>query len=131
MCFEVRLIFFFFLWPRLWHMELPRLGVESELQMLSHATATATPVLSRICDLSWSLWQAPSLTHWPRPGIEPMPSRALRWVLKLLSHNGNSDQINLNQFFLAISIACGSSWARDWTLTTAATRATTVTSLDL
>ena len=33
---------FFFLGPYLWHMEVPRLGVESELQVLAYATTTAT-----------------------------------------------------------------------------------------
>ena len=33
--------FFFFLGPYLWHMEVPRLGVESELQLLAYATAPA------------------------------------------------------------------------------------------
>jgi len=32
-------------------MEVPRLGVESELQLLAFATATATPDASCICDL--------------------------------------------------------------------------------
>ena len=31
-------------------MEVPRLGVQSELQMLAYTTATATQDLSRICD---------------------------------------------------------------------------------
>ena len=35
--------FFFFLGPHLWHMEVPRLGVESELQSLAYTTATAMP----------------------------------------------------------------------------------------
>ena len=34
--------FFFFLGPHLWHMEVPRLGVKSELQVLAYTTATAT-----------------------------------------------------------------------------------------
>ena len=33
---------FCFLGPHLWHMEVPRLGVESELQLPAYATATAT-----------------------------------------------------------------------------------------
>ena len=33
---------------------------------------------------------AGSLTHWARPGIEPVSSWRLCWVLSLLSHNGNS-----------------------------------------
>ena len=39
------------------HMEIPRLGVKSELQLLACATATATPDLSCICDLHHSSWQ--------------------------------------------------------------------------
>ena len=38
-------------------MEVPRLGVELELQLLAYATATAMPDLSRICDLHHSLQQ--------------------------------------------------------------------------
>ena len=39
------------------HMEVPRLGVELELQLLAYATATATLDQSRICDLNHSSWQ--------------------------------------------------------------------------
>ena len=43
-------LFFFFisLGQHLWHMEVPRLGVESELQLLAYATATAM-LLSELC----------------------------------------------------------------------------------
>ena len=34
--------FFFFLGLNLWHMEVPRLGVQFELQLLAYTTATAT-----------------------------------------------------------------------------------------
>ena len=40
-----------FLGPHLWHMEVPRLGVKSELQLLAYTTATAMPDLSSVCDL--------------------------------------------------------------------------------
>ena len=43
--------FFFFLGLYLQHMEVPRLGVELELQLLVYTTATATQDLSCICDL--------------------------------------------------------------------------------
>ena len=33
-----------FLGPHLWHMEVSRLGVESEVQLPAYNTATATPV---------------------------------------------------------------------------------------
>ena len=49
----------FFLGPHVRHMEVPRLGVESELQMPAYATATATRDLSHVCDLHHSSQQ-----HW-------------------------------------------------------------------
>ena len=44
-------LFIVFLGPHPWHMEVPRLGVESELQLPAYTAATATPDPSRICDL--------------------------------------------------------------------------------
>ena len=38
-------------------MEVPRLGVKSEPQLLAYATAIATQDQSRIFDLQCSLWQ--------------------------------------------------------------------------
>ena len=35
------------------NMEVPRLGVKSELQLPAHATATATPVPSHVCNLHY------------------------------------------------------------------------------
>ena len=40
-------------------MEVPRLGVELELQLLAYTTDTATRDPNPICDLCLSLWQ-----HW-------------------------------------------------------------------
>ena len=48
---------FVFLGPHLWHMEIPRLGVHSELQLPACTTATATPDPSRVFDLHPSSWQ--------------------------------------------------------------------------
>ena len=42
-------------------MEVLRLGVESELQLPTYTTATATPDSSRILDLHRGLWQHPIL----------------------------------------------------------------------
>ena len=36
------LTLFLFLGPHPWHMEVPQLGIQSELQLLAYATATAT-----------------------------------------------------------------------------------------
>ena len=83
----ISLIFFFFLWPHLQHMEVPRLAIESELQFLAFAAAIATPDLSCIFHLyhsSQKCWILNSL-------IEARAfSRTLCRVLNPLSHNGNS-----------------------------------------
>ena len=38
-------------------MEVPRIGVQSELELLAYATATAMPDSSHICDLRHSSWE--------------------------------------------------------------------------
>ena len=48
-------VFFGFLGPYPWHMEVPRLGVKSEL--LAFTTATGTQDPSRFCNLHHSSWQ--------------------------------------------------------------------------
>ena len=44
-------LFFCFWGPHPWHMDIPRLGVNSELQLLTYATTTAMRDLTHICDL--------------------------------------------------------------------------------
>ena len=57
---SIYLFFLFcFLGPHPRHVEVPRLGVELELQLLAYATATAVRDLSHVCDLHHSSWQ-----HW-------------------------------------------------------------------
>ena len=54
----MELFFFFsFLGPHLRHVEVPRLGVKSELQLPADTTATATPDWSHVFDLHHSSWQ--------------------------------------------------------------------------
>ena len=56
--FFLSFFFFFYLFRATpWHMEIPRLGVNLELQLPAYTTATATQVLSHICELHHSLWQ--------------------------------------------------------------------------
>ena len=50
-------LFFDFLEPHLWHMEVPRLGVKSEAWLLACNTGTAMPDLSCIWNLHHSSWQ--------------------------------------------------------------------------
>ena len=57
--FFILFYFFCFLEPHLQHIEVPRLGVELELQLPAYATATATAMqdLRCICDLHHSSHQ--------------------------------------------------------------------------
>ena len=68
------LIFFFFLFlcPHLWHMEVPRLEVESELHQLASTTATAMGDLSHSCNLHYGMFAA--IIHCVTPGAEPASS---------------------------------------------------------
>ena len=50
-------LFFGFLGSHLRHMEIPRLGVESGLQLPVYTTATAALDLSHFCNLHHSSWQ--------------------------------------------------------------------------
>ena len=56
LCLHMTIFFFlsFFLWPHVHRMEVPRLGVESELQLPAYATATAMQDLSCMCNLHHS-----------------------------------------------------------------------------
>ena len=84
------LFFFCFLGPHLWHTEVPRLGVESELQLLAYTIATAMQDPSHICELHHSTiahGNTGSLTHWARPGIEPTFS----WIqVKFVTHRATT-----------------------------------------
>ena len=79
----MNLFFFFcFLGLHLWHMEVPRLGVELELQLPAYSTATAKPDPSHVFNLHHSSWQ-----HWildllieARDGTHvPMVARRVRY----------------------------------------------------
>ena len=61
----------------MWHMEIPKLGGELELQLLAYVTAIATPDPSRVCANATACGNAGSLTTLMRPGIEPMSL----WIL--------------------------------------------------
>ena len=55
------------------HLEVPRLGVESELQPLAHARTTATQDLSCVCNLYHSSWQRQILNPERGQGSNPKP----------------------------------------------------------
>ena len=54
---HAKIAFFFFLGPYPQHMEVPKLGVKSELQLPAYTTAIAMPDLSCICALRCSSQQ--------------------------------------------------------------------------
>ena len=70
------LLFFFLFRATLVHMEVLRLGVESELQVSAHATATATPDPSHICDPHHSSWQR----QIPNPPSEARDKPTPSWI---------------------------------------------------
>ena len=79
---SLRFTFLYFLWPHLRHMEVPRLGLESELQLPACTTATAIPDLSCICDLCCSCsWQYQSFNPLSEARYWTCILTEARWVL--------------------------------------------------
>ena len=82
-------------------MEVPRLGVQSELQLPAYNTATATPDPSRVCDLRHSSRQHQILNPLSeaRDGTQILVDTSQ--VLNLLCYNENS------KFILFLWNGCG------------------------
>ena len=80
----------FFLQPHLWHMNIPRRGIKSELQLPACATAPTPPDVSCTCDLWRSLRQHPILHPLNKDGNQTRLLRDTSRILNPLSHNGNS-----------------------------------------
>ena len=68
-------------------MEVPGLGVKSELQLQGYATATATPDLSHMCDLCCSLQQRQILNPLKEARDRTASSQGQCWVFNPLCHN--------------------------------------------
>ena len=107
-------LLFFFLWPHLQHMEVPRLGVESELQLLACTTATATQDLSHICGLSCSLQQCWILNPLSEDKDGTCILMDTNRVLNLLSHNRNSRIVQISACW-GVGVDEGQLW--EWDLT--------------
>ena len=84
-----------FLGPYLRHMEVPRLRVESELQLPAYSTATAMWDPRLVCELHCSLWLHQILNQLSKARDQTCILLDTRWVHKLRSHNGNSQQSDL------------------------------------
>ena len=70
-------------------MDVPGLGVESELQLLAYTTAMAMLDLSRICDLQRSLWQSRTLNTVSEAKDQTCILMDTSRALSQLSHSGN------------------------------------------
>ena len=92
--------FFFFLQLHMQHMEVPGPGVRSELQLQPTPQPQQCQIWAASVTYATACGNAGSLTHWTRTGTELASPQTLRWVLNLLSHNGNS----LGQYTLRCSI---------------------------
>ena len=88
-------------------MEVPRLEVELELQLLAYATVTAMQDLSYIYDLCHSSWQCRILNPLNEVRDRTHNLMDTSWVHNPLSHSGNCTWIFLNCSFVWI-------YSKDW-----------------
>ena len=99
---------FVFLGPHPWHMDIPRLGVESELQLLAYATARAMADLSHICNPHHCLqpcWIFLSTEQGQGLNLHPVYTG---WILNPLIHNGNPRKfVTLTSLSLWLSVMAG------------------------
>ena len=79
----------------LWHMEVPRLGFEWELQLQAYTISTAIPDPGPIHDLHPCLKQPQILNPLSKARYQTHILKDTSGVLNPLSHNGNS---SLNYF---------------------------------
>ena len=81
---EYFLFFIFICWSflglRLWHMEIPRLGIYSELQVPAYTTAHETRDLSCVCDLHHSSQQRLILHPWSKARDHTLILMATSWL---------------------------------------------------
>ena len=97
-CLEVELLFvrFCILGLHLRHMEVLRLGVESEQQLPAYATATAMPDLSHVCNLHHSSWQHLILNPLSETRDRTHILMDTSQVCNPLSHKGNPLELLFN-----------------------------------
>ena len=74
------LFLFCFLGPNPQHMEVPRLGVELELQLLAYITAIAMRIGAASATYTTAHSSARSSTHWARPGIKLASRIRFHWA---------------------------------------------------
>ena len=104
--------FNFFLGPHLWHMEVPKLGVELNQSYSCWPTPQPQQLGSRAASVTCTTahGNARSLTHWWRPGIKLASLWILvgfinRWVMKGITRASFLNLYN-NFFFYWLSSLC-------------------------
>ena len=78
-------------------MEVPRLGVESELQLPAYTRATATPDPAASATYTTAHGNAGYLTHWERPLIKPATSWFLVRFVNHWATMGTPSSLILNR----------------------------------
>ena len=122
------LFFFFFLGLHLWRMEIPGLGVKSELQLLAYALATAMQDLGHVCDLRSSSWQCWILTPLRKARDHTCILMNTSWVPFCWATIRTPERYLLIDFFFKASPErYGSSWGRGVKLEQQLLACTTVT----
>ena len=100
-------LFFFLFRPNLRHMEIPRLGVEAELQLPAYTQQHR--IWAALSAYNHSSPQARASTHWVRLGIQPatswflvgLISTAPQWELMFSFFlHFHSFSVNINSIFL-------------------------------
>ena len=91
-CFFFFFFLFFFLRPHLQHMEVSRIGVESELHLRSMPQTQQHWIRAASATYTTACSNVGSLTYWMRPGIKLASSQTLGWILNPLSHKEDSEK---------------------------------------
>ena len=88
----IMLLWFFFVCPHLGHMEVPRLGVKSELSCCPMPQPQQHSIRAVSTTYTAAHGNTGSLTHWARPGIKPATSRFLVGFVSV-NHDGRSSSL--------------------------------------
>ena len=107
---------FSFLEPHPWHVEVPRLGVESELQLPACATATQDP--SHICDLHHSSRQRQILNPLREARDQTLNLMVPSQIRFLCATTGTPQTTFLKLFHLQDSMvrSLNRIWTKQWSL---------------
>ena len=87
--------FFYFLGLHMWHMEVPRLGVKSELSCHPTPQPQQPGIQGESSTYTTAHDNAGRLTHWARPGIETVSSRIL---VRFISTVPQEELLNVRLF---------------------------------